>query len=142
MAVRFRGGSITYIFDHRRFFLYCSTYRCSITGWLLVSLDRFVLLPVKLRDWTSGRRNIEGVIVASISIVCPSVRFHSLTHSAGFRLRKCPHRVVHMQRRLLLRQTENSGNWQPTLEYREQIYLKLTPILIQSRMSSVRFLPC
>ena len=91
-SVPVQGRYIHTRFDHRRF-LYCSTYRCSITGWLLVSLDRCVLHLVKLRDWTSGRRNIEGVIVASISIVCPSVRFHSLTHSAGFRLRKCPHRV-------------------------------------------------
>ena len=46
-------------------------------------MDRFVLHPVKRRDWTSGRRNIEGVIVASISIVCPSASTRSLTRLAS-----------------------------------------------------------
>ena len=118
---RFRGGSITYIFDHRRF-LYCSTYRCSITGWLLVSLHRFVLHPVKRRDWTSGRRrNIEGVIVASISIVCPSASTRSFTRLASdfgnIHIASVVQPSVHLQRRAVIANAEANGKLRELATY-------------------------
>ena len=79
------------------------------------------------------------------SSVRPSASTRSLTRLASdfgnIHIASVVQPSVHMQRRLLLmlRQSENSENWQPTLGYREQyqISLKFTSILICSRISNI-----